>query len=155
MKTLEDGLAVFTNWQTVAVGLTIYVMTGAIRRVVETGWKGAKSNKWWYEVLLPLGPIGNGILLAMFVKQFPWPEPVAESTSSRVMYALVCGLFCGWLYGRVRGFFRNGSTAGTSDVVPLDSTPRNEESAPPTEPSPSPEGGETVGEVVSPEEAKR
>jgi len=110
--TLDDGLSVFANWQTLLLGLTIYVMTAAVRRVVETAWKGATTNKWWYEVLLPLGPIGNGLLLAVTLKQFPWPPAVAESASARAMYAIVCGLFCGWLYARVRGFFRQGQAQG-------------------------------------------
>ena len=119
--SLDDGLSVFANWQTLALGLTIYVMTAAIRRIVETGWKGATQSKWWYEVLLPLGPIGNGIILALTLKQFPWPPAVAESTSARVMYAIVCGLFCGWLYARVRGFFRQGQAQGPdngSNLIP-------------------------------------
>ena len=110
--SLDQGFELFANWQTLVVGLTIYVMTAAIRRVVETGWKGSKTNKWWYEVLLPLGPIGNGIILAVGMKKFPWPEQVAASTSARVTYAIVCGLFCGWLYARVRGFLRSQTEEG-------------------------------------------
>lgn len=112
---LDDGLAVFANWQTLLLGITIYVTTAFVRRVIETAWKGAKDNKWYYEVLLPIGPIANGVLLALLLKSFPWPEPIAASRSGKVMYALVCGLFCGWLYARVRGFFRQGQASGPDD----------------------------------------
>lgn len=110
--SLDQGFELFANWQTLVVGLTIYVMTAAIRRVVETAWKGSTTNKWWYEVLLPLGPIANGIILALVMPKFPWPDQVAVSTSARVTYAIVCGLFCGWLYARVRGFFRSQTEEG-------------------------------------------
>lgn len=120
-KDIDSGLEIFANWQTVALGLTIYVMTAAVRRVIETSRPTVKQNKWWREVFLPLGPVGNGIILAVVVRGFPWPEQVAGSLSSRVMYALVCGLGCGWLYGRFRGVMKKDSHP--NDVVPLDSPP--------------------------------
>lgn len=124
MASLDVGLELFTNWQTIALGLTIYVMTAAIRRVIETSRPEIVKSKWWREVFLPLGPVGNGIILAVALKAFPWPEQVAANLSSRVMYALVCGLGCGWLYGRFRGFMKQDSAAaGPSDVVTLDSPP--------------------------------
>ena len=130
--SLDQGFELFANWQTIVVGLTIYVVTAAIRRVVETAWKGATSNKWWYEVLLPLGPIGNGVILALVMPKFPWPDQVAVSTSARVTYAIVCGLFCGWFYARVRGFLRpadgkpdDGSNPALS-LPPVDA-PQSEE----------------------------
>lgn len=148
MASLDSGLEIFTNWQTVALGLTIYVMTAAIRRVIETGRPSITHSKWWREVFLPLGPVGNGIILALVARAFPWPEPVAGNLSARVMYALVCGLGCGWLYGRFRGFFKQGGgTSAASDIVPLDSpTPElttdasvpSTDTAAPVEPTPVP-----------------
>lgn len=105
--SLDNGFDLFANWQTVVVGLTIYVITVGVRRIIETAWKGATMNKWWCEVILPLSPIVSGVTLAVGMKKFPWPPPVAGSLSARITYAIVCGLFCGWLYGRVRGFFRS------------------------------------------------
>lgn len=121
MASIESGLELFTNWQTVALGLTIYVMTAGVRRVIETYRPKIVKSKWWREVFLPLGPVGNGIILALVARHFPWPEQVAGSLSSRIMYALVCGLGCGWLYGRFRGFVKKDGKGDTgSDVVPLD-----------------------------------
>lgn len=128
--SFDNGLQVFGNWQTICVGLTIYIMTAAVRRIVEIAWKNAGQSKWWYEVLLPLGPIGNGILLAVGMRKFPWPEPIAGSFSARVMYAMICGLFCGWLYARVRGFMRQGSEVKgdePSGEIPALTAPKTEE----------------------------
>ena len=125
---LNDGLVIFANWQTLLLGITIYVTTAIVRRVIETAWAGAKHNKWYHEVLLPVGPIANGVLLALLLKSFPWPAPIADSRSGRVMYALVCGLFCGWLYARVRGFFRQGQASGLDNGLnPSVSLPSIEE----------------------------
>lgn len=135
--SLETGIALFTNWQTVSVGLTIYVMTSGIRRVLET-WKPAlKSNRWWREVFLPLGPIGNGLILAVLAGRFPWPDELGGSLSARAMYALVCGLGCGWLYGRVRGLM--GSSAKAGDIVSMDQTD-TVTTQPAAQPDPTPEG---------------
>ncbi len=132
--SLDNGLELFANWQTIVVGLTIYVVTAAIRRVVETAWKGAKDSKWWYEVFLPLGPIANGVILALSMRKFPWPDQVAGSTSARVTYAIVCGLFCGWLYARVRGFFRSQAGDGAATTTgPELSIPPPVEVVPPVE----------------------
>lgn len=119
----DFGLELFTNWQTVALGLTVYVMTAGIRRILETWKPTIRQNKWWREVFLPLGPVGNGIILAVMVRKFPWPEQVVGSTSGRVMYALVCGLGCGWIYGRLRGVMKQHGIQPAADFVPLDSPP--------------------------------
>jgi hypothetical protein len=108
MPTLNQGLEIFANWQTLLLGLAIYVMSFGLRRVVETGWSGAKKNKWWNEVVLPLTPVALGILLALVAKKFPWPMPVSGSFSARAMYGVACGVFCGWLYSRVRSFMKAG-----------------------------------------------
>lgn len=105
---LDKGLEVFMNWQTMLLGMAIYVASFGLRRVVETGWAGASKNKWWNEVLLPLLPVFIGTLLALCAKKFPWPMPVSDSLSARVMYGIACGVFCGWLYSRIRSFMRAG-----------------------------------------------
>lgn len=105
--TMDNAFAIFTTWQTVALGLTAYVLTAVLRRVLETGNPHLLANRWWRNVLLPLAPVGHAILLAVFLKDFPWPEAVATSVSTRIMYALVCGIVCGWVYSRVRRFIRD------------------------------------------------
>ena len=104
---MDNAFAVFTTWQTIALGLTVYVITAIIRRILETGNPNIRYNRWWRNVFLPLAPVGNAILLAVFLRDFPWPEPVQVSVSTRVMYALVCGIVCGWVYSRVRKFIRD------------------------------------------------
>lgn len=108
MPQLNVGLEIFANWQTVLLSLCVYVASFGIRRIVETGWVLAKKNKWWNEVLLPLTPVVIGVIFGIFAKSFPWPLPVSESLSARVMYGVACGVCCGWLYARIRGFVKAG-----------------------------------------------
>ena len=137
--SLDNGIELFANWQTMTVGLTIYVMTAAGRRVFETGFPNATKSKWWYEVALPFGPIANGVLLAVIMKKFPWPPQVAESLSARVTYAIVCGLFCGWTYARVRGLIRpanSGPDNGQSNPIPsLSPAAKPDQEPPPDAPA--------------------
>lgn len=107
---MDKAYEIFASWQTLVLGLTIYVLALSARRVVETGWVGAKTNKWWNEVLLPALPIVLGVLIAVLARKFPWPEPIlkSESFSAKAGYGIAVGLICGWLYARVRGFLRAG-----------------------------------------------
>ena len=132
MPTFDKGLEIFATWQTLMLGIGIYVLSFALRRVVETGWEKVKKNKWWNEVALPFTPIAIGILLALFAKKFPWPVPVKDSYSAKILYGLVCGVCCGWFYGRIRSFITAGQdekAAAKKDLL-LDS---------PEAPKPAPE----------------
>ena len=110
MQQLDKGFEVFANWQTLLLCMGIFLGTYGIRRVVETAWSGAKTNKWWTEVLLPLGPIGTGAILGLFAKSYPWPMPVADNTWAKVFYGAVCGLASGWVYNRFRAVFKAWSS---------------------------------------------
>lgn len=121
--TMDNAFAVFTTLQTVALGLTAYVLTAILRRVLETGNPHLLANRWWRNVLLPLAPVANAILLAVFLRDFPWPEAVATSVSTRIMYALVCGIVCGWVYSRVRKFIRDPQGQELGGMNPMGGVP--------------------------------
>ena len=112
MPTLDKGFEVFINWQTALFCLGIYFATYIIRTLVEgipatkVKVKGTLSYHFWNEVFLPLGPFGTGILIALLAKKFPWPMPIANVFSAKVMYGVVCGGGSGWFYGRFRAFVR-------------------------------------------------
>lgn len=107
---MDKAFDIFVTWQTMVLGLALYVCSLGARRIVETGWVGAKKNKWWNEVLLPAIPLLLGVLVAGLAHQFPWPDPILKSNSftARAAYGIAVGLTCGWLYARVRGFLRAG-----------------------------------------------
>ena len=112
MPQLDKGFEVFVNWQTAIFCLTIYFAMYIFRTVIEAipaskvKIKGTISYHLWNEVFLPLGPFGTGVLIALLAKKFPWPMPVADIRSAKVMYGLVCGGGSGWFYGRFRAWAR-------------------------------------------------
>lgn len=101
---LDEVAKAFLNAQTVLICLAIYLMTYVIRKIVEGFWVGAKANRLWREVWLPIGPIVNGGLIGLMAKTFVWPEIVGTSLSGRIMYGAICGVFSALLYSRVRSF---------------------------------------------------
>jgi hypothetical protein len=136
---------VFICWQTAVLCLGVFLITFAIRRPIEVGWTGAKKNKWWNEVALPLAPIVIGALLGALSKKFPWPTPVSGSGWARAMYGATCGLSCGWVYTRFRSIIKTWSGGGSTPAPkPADAAKTDEEItktdsvAPATIPSPPP-----------------
>ena len=111
MEQLDKGFEIFLNWQTALFCLGIYFFTYVVRLFVEAlvpgvKTKGTTSNRLWTELFLPLGPFGTGMIVALFAKSFPWPMPVADVMSVKIMYGLVCGGASGWFYGRFRAFMK-------------------------------------------------
>lgn len=104
---MDQGFDIFLNWQTVILCLGIYLLTYSIRKTVEVLWQGASKNRIYSELLLPLGPIANGTIIALVAKKFPWPDQVVHSLSARVMYGAIAGLASGWFYNRFRAFLKS------------------------------------------------
>lgn len=104
---LDTVFNAFINVQTVIICLSVYLMTYVIRKIVEGAWKGAKANRIWREVWLPIGPIVNGGLIGVMAKTFVWPTVVDTSLSGRIMYGAICGVFSALFYSRVRSFIQS------------------------------------------------
>jgi hypothetical protein len=136
MEQFDKGFEVFANWQTLLLCLGIFLGTYGIRRVVETAWSGSKTNKWWTEVLLPMGPIGTGAILGYFAKSYPWPMPVADNLWAKVFYGASCGLASGWVYNRFRSVLK---AMATNDQVPESVVKVLPPAPKPTEPEANPE----------------
>jgi hypothetical protein len=103
------ALEQFFSWQTLVLCLAIYVVTYVIRTMVESLWKQASENRFWRELFLPLGGIGNGALFGLLVPRFPWPEMLAGDTLNHIIYGSVCGLFSSFLYNRVKSWLNSKS----------------------------------------------
>lgn len=125
---LDKIFTAFVNPQTVIVCLAIYLLTYVIRKVVEGAWKGAKENRLWREVWLPIGPIANGALVGLLAKTFVWPAVVGTSLSGRVMYGAICGVFSALIYNRIRSWIQSappkkGAAAGPEKTNPPSDPP--------------------------------
>lgn len=111
---LTQGFAIFANWQTVVFCLGVYLITYFIRTIVENSpaTKTFAQGWLWMTILLPLGPILTGVLIAFFSKKFPWPMPIADAGLAREFYGGICGMGSGWMYARVRDWFGVAADAG-------------------------------------------
>jgi len=134
MPQLQQGFDVFANWQTVVFCLAVYIITFSTRTMVETLAPSFAKKKTWTDILLPLGPIGTGVAMALIAKKFPWPMPIAEAHSAKIMYGAICGLFNGWMYSRVRAWFNIAADNGNEFAAKVLKRPPSE--APPPPPAP-------------------
>lgn len=128
------------NPQTIYLCLAIYVLTYLIRRIFEGTWKvlvqqgevkkGSLSVRIWAEVVVPVLPIILGGTLSFAAKTFVWPDYAMKTKLARVIYGCICGLFSAFVYNRIRGWLKSGSSASAGDasepgglVDPVLSTP--------------------------------
>jgi hypothetical protein len=154
---LDTVMNAFVNVQTIIICLSIYLMTYVIRKVVEGVWKGAKTNRIWREVWLPIGPIVNGGLVGVMAKTFVWPTVVDTSLSGRIMYGAICGVFSALLYSRVRSFIQStpaqskGHGGLLKPVNPHDPPPADED----TSDSDPPPADDLTPETPPPPDEKR
>lgn len=138
MPELQQGVEIFVNWQTCLLCLTIYLLTQFLRSIVENAPPAkAFANGWfWKTVALPATPIGMGIVLSLVCKKFPFPMPVSNSLSVKIMYGMVCGMTCGWVYARIRDWFGSGGQVIGKSVTPALNRPTSEPgSIPPPTPN--------------------
>lgn len=107
MPQLQQGFEIFANWQTVVFCLGVYLLTYTFRTIIENApaTKPFSQGWLWQTILLPIGPIGTGVALAFLSKKFPWPVPVADSISAKLMYGAICGMMSGWMFARIRDWF--------------------------------------------------
>lgn len=99
-------LALFT-WQFILFCLATFGITVIIRRIAEyllaNNKYFAKESKLWRDLLLPLLPIGIGIIFAVIAKAYPYPVDM-HATSARVAWGLAGGLLSGLGYRVVNSF---------------------------------------------------
>ena len=114
------------NFQTIYLCLAIYVLTYLIRRLFEGTWKvlvqqgdvkkGALPVRIWAEVVVPVLPIILGGVLSFAAKTFVWPDYAMKTKLARVIYGCICGLFSAFIYNRIRGWLKSGSTSSAGDA---------------------------------------
>lgn len=102
---LSAFLTVFLSWQVVLACLIIYVITYVFRKFMEGYFPSLKENVKWKEIYLGILPVFFGILFGLVSFPYPWPAELF-SMFNRTMISMVCGMFCGWVYARVKGLIK-------------------------------------------------
>ena len=108
---MDEIFQVFVNPATIFVCLAAYVLTYVLRTFVQGVWADSKTNHYWNELFLPLGPIVNGALLGLAAKSFMWPDLANKTVLARMMYGAICGMFSALLYARVRSWLASKAEA--------------------------------------------
>lgn len=103
--------------------LMIWILVWVQRKVVEQAWKGAKTNKLWNHLFLPLGPLGTGAAIGATLSQYPYPEDF-NSFWARIFFCVVCGLVSSHAYKILKKFLRqeegeDSSNDGEDDPVDI------------------------------------
>ena len=88
----------FLSLPMVIFALVIFALVFIQRSFIEAIFKKVKDNKIWREAFVPCAPIINGILLALLLPGFPYPEALANIPGGGVLCGIVAGLFSGLIY---------------------------------------------------------
>ncbi len=94
---MDDMVLQFISVPNVVLCIVVGFLVQVQRKVVETKFKGFAKTKMWTEFLLPLGPLGTGMLITACTS-YPVPEMLAESFTGRIFFGLVAGLGSGYVY---------------------------------------------------------
>ena len=126
---MDNILQVLLSWQFIIFSLSIVAVTTVFRTIIEYLLKNvqimAKESKLWTEVILPISPVIEGLVGAILIKEYPYPEGIS-TIGARVGIGLVAGLLSGLLYRIVKALFNqklvSALPAGTV-VLPEDADP--------------------------------
>lgn len=113
--------SIFEGFSAVLFALGIFVVTYVTRTVIQYFWKDWKKSLFYNELVLHLLPIVLGGALSM-LKNFPWPNVIANSRSGRLFFGMTLGMFCGLIYSRVHGFAK-----ASTDFKILNELPKTED----------------------------
>lgn len=101
---MDQIFSTFVNATTIFICLATYIVTYVIRTATEALWPGIKTKRLWNELYLPLGAIVNGALMGLMSKTFLWPDVASKTLAGRMFYGAICGMFCAFVYSRVRSW---------------------------------------------------
>lgn len=83
-------------------------------------WPDLVKSKLWTEVFVPAGPLGTGMIMALILEEYPYPE-MFGSGDARLIFGLGCGLLSGFVWRVVKKNFGEYLKNLVSKVKPTDS----------------------------------
>jgi len=109
---MDAGLEALLSWQFLLFCLGIAAITFVIRKIVEFAildnpkMPGNRFSKVWRELLLPIGPVFTGAIVAVLASKYPYPSEIT-SISGRFLFGLVAGFLSGLVYRIISGMLKN------------------------------------------------
>jgi hypothetical protein len=116
---MENVLEQLLSLSTIVLCLIISVLVEVQRKIATRIRPSLKDSKTWNEFWVPLGPLGTGALIGLFIEQYPWPADFT-STWGRVFFGVVCGLASAHVYRVVKKFLvKKEDNMGDKEVESL------------------------------------
>lgn len=113
---MDQALNSFLSAEFIIFCVIIAMLTMLTRSLVEFAAKKLsyltpdQYEQYWVEVwrewFMPSMPLIIGALLAYFIIDYPYPEIFKTSISGRVFYGIFAGLCSGYIYPRVKYYYR-------------------------------------------------
>jgi hypothetical protein len=126
----------FLSTNFIFLSLGIAAITFVIRTIVDfflelPSVPTSKNAKVWSKLILPILPVFIGVILGYTIPNFAYPAGFT-STSSRVIFSMVAGMFSGLVYQVINGLIKKELPAEAVAIInKVDGT-----ATVPTEPSP-------------------
>lgn len=104
-----DAFNIFFSFQFLIWCVAIAAITFILTKVIENfilsneNVKMSKTDKIWKNVILPIAPIVNGVILGLLIKAF-YPAEIANISSGRLFFGIAAGMLSGVVYRIVKGF---------------------------------------------------
>jgi hypothetical protein len=111
-----DLVQVFISKEFIFLSLGIWALTLVVRKITEfildkPQVPASKTSRIWTDLILPLLPVFIGLVFGIFVKKYAYPESMI-STSSRIVFAVVAGMFSGLVFRVVKSVLPKDSEVG-------------------------------------------
>lgn len=100
MENLIQEMITLTN---VAFCLMVWVLVWFQRKIIKLAWKKAEESKVYRELLLPMGPVFTGGIMAALIANYPYPDSV-EGFWGRLAFGIVAGLASAHVYKMAKPF---------------------------------------------------
>lgn len=112
---MDNALSALLSWQFLLFALGMFAITWFIRTVVEYIFPKIIGATLWEKLVLPAMPSIFGGIIAYFAKAYPYPDGLV-STSARLMFGCVAGMFSGLVYQVVKGMLKDRIQAYISNA---------------------------------------
>jgi hypothetical protein len=100
-----DILDQILNLSNAVFCFVVVILVFIQHKVISIYFKKITSSRVYKEILLPLGPIGTGGIMAALMKNYTWPTDF-QTFWPRVCFGMTLGLLSAHLYKIVNGYIK-------------------------------------------------
>jgi hypothetical protein len=102
---MDTALQALLSWNLLLFALGMFAIVWFIRTALESIFPKLAKVTIWENLILPAMPSIFGAIIAYFVKSYAYPDGLI-STSDRIIFGCVAGMFSGLVYQVVKGMLK-------------------------------------------------